>query len=209
MDSFFKNIKDSKYLNNQINENTCVNINIVLAAGAAVGKTAFILRLLYENYKDYMKKDTFLHATCGYSSYLLALNYRDINIILTIWDTEWLTSRLFHIQKRLFENADIVFLLYESSSSYTFTSIKDKIYFFEVNCKRNAIFALICNKYDKCRNEISDEEALEFADINNMLFFHLSLHEKNETGIKELFETVLNEYFSRKEKEQKEYDTYY
>ena len=31
-----------------------------------------------------------------------------------------------------------------------------------------------------------------------MLFFNLSLHEKNETGIKELFEEVLNEYFKRK-----------
>ncbi len=33
-----------------------------------------------------------------------------------------------------------------------------------------------------------------------MLFFHLSLHEKNETAIKELFENVLNEYFKRREK---------
>ena len=65
--------------------------------------------------------------------------------------------------------------------------------------------ALIRNKYDNTyRNEISDEEALEFADENNMLFFHLSLHEKNETGVKELFETILNEYFRRKEKEKKE-----
>ena len=87
----------------------------------------------------------------------------------------------------------------------TLDAIKDKIYFFNDYCIRNAIFALIRNKYDyKCRNEISDEEALEFADKNNMLFFHLSLHEKNETGIKELFETVLNEYFRRKEKEKRE-----
>ena len=35
-----------------------------------------------------------------------------------------------------------------------------------------------------------------------MLFFHLSLHEKNETGIKELFENVLNEYFKRKREEE-------
>ena len=153
-----------------------------------------------------MEHESELKPTFGLDWIPLIINYRNINIKLSIWDTEWLTSRLFHIQKRLFENADIVFLLYESSSSYTFTSIKDKIYFFEDYCKRNAIFALICNKYDKCRNEISDEEALEFADENNMLFFHLSLHEKNETGVKELFETVLNEYFRRKEKEKKEYD---
>ena len=76
--------------------------------------------------------------------------------------------------------------------------------------KKNTIFALIRNKYDNTRKEaISDEEALEFADLNNMLFFHLSLHEKNETGIKELFEKVLNEYFKRRKEEKKKYEHFY
>ena len=71
------------------------------------------------------------------------------------------------------------------------------------------MITLIRNKYDyKCRNEISDDEPLEFADKKNMPFFHLSLHEKYETGVKQLFETVLNEYFRKKEKEKKEYDFY-
>ena len=77
MDLFFKNIKDSKYLISQINENSCVNINIVLAADAGIVKNAFILRLLYGNYKDYRKNNSLLHATCGSSSYSLALNYRN------------------------------------------------------------------------------------------------------------------------------------
>ena len=148
MDLFFKNIKDSKYLISQINENNCVNINIVLAAGAAVGKTAFIFRLLYENYKDYMKKDSHLHGTCGSSSYSLALNYSDTNIELTIWDTEWLTSPFFNIQRKIFEKADIAFLFYDSSFAYSFNSIKDKIYFFKDYCKRNILLALIRKKYD-------------------------------------------------------------
>ena len=41
-----------------------------------------------------------------------------------------------------------------------------------------------------------------------MLFFHLSLNEKNETGVKELFETVINEYFRRKKTEINEDDKF-
>ena len=151
-------------------------------------------------------------ATCGIDYYLLILNYKGINVELKIWDTEWLNSRLFNLQKRIYENADIVFLFYDSSSKETFNTIINKTYYFEDYCKKNTIFALIRNKYDnKYREEVSDEIALEFADKNNMLFFHLSLHEKNETGVKELFENVLNEYFKRKikEKEKKEYELYY
>ena len=60
----------------------------------------------------------------------------------------------------------------------------------------NTILALIRNEYDRTeKEEISGEETIEFADLNNMLFFHLSLHEKNENFIKELFENVLNESF--------------
>ena len=78
--------------------------------------------------------------------------------------------------------------------------LKIKKNFFDNNFKRNTIFALIRNKYDITKEEISDEEAIEFADSNNMLFFHLSLFEENETGIKELFENVFNEYLKRKKK---------
>ena len=107
--------------------------------------------------------------------------------------------------------ADIVFLLYESFQKRTFDAIKNQKYIFEYYCKKNTLFALIRNKYDIRSEDISEEEALEYADRNNMLFFHLSLHEKNETGIKELFENVFNEYFRRKEEEnkKKEYDLFY
>ena len=181
------------------NEKKYAVINIVLASDAAVGKTAFIYRLSYENYKDYMENDKHLFATIGCDFIFLKLKYKDINIKFIIWDTEWINSARFYNNSNLFKKADIVFLFYDSSSEFALDAFKDKKNFFKEVCKRNAIFALIRNKYDINRRiEISDEEALEFADENNMLFFHLSLHEKNETGVKELFETVLNEYFKRK-----------
>ena len=68
-----------------------------------------------------------------------------------------------------------------------------------------SIFLLIRNKYDLKINQenndndndndndyVPDEEALEFADKNNIIFTHASSFEKYETGIKELFTLILN-----------------
>ena len=209
MDSFFKNVKDENYLLNQKNKNKNVRINIVLAAYCRAGKTAFVLRFQNKNYNNYMKQDNQLLPTIVYDYFSLILNHKYIIVEIRIFDTIRFNSHRFNSLFRLFEKADIVFLFYDSSYKYSFESIKDKQYFFAQHCKKNTIFALIRNKYDIKKEEISDEEALEYADLNNMLFFHLSLHEKNETGIKELFEKVLNEYFKRRKEEKKKYEHFY
>ena len=65
------------------------------------------------------------------------------------------------------------------------------------------IFILVANKYDLCLeskdndNIIPDEEAIEFAEANNILFAHLSLKEKYSNGIKELFDKALKEFFKK------------
>ena len=56
-----------------------------------------------------MKKDFLLHATCGCYSYSLALNYRNTNFELTIWDTEWLRPPFFKIQRIIFKKRTLFF----------------------------------------------------------------------------------------------------
>ena len=201
MDSFFKNVKEHSYSNNETHKNNNEIINIVLASECTVGKTAFVLRLKNKNFKNYMKKAQFHSVSIRIDSFSLNFNYKDINVKLKIWDTEWLYSLYSSSFHKFVKKVDIVLLFYDSSMKCTFETFKNKKYFFDNNFKRNTIFALIRNKYDINKEEISDEEAIEFADSNNMLFFHLSLIEKNENGINELFENVLNEYFKRKREE--------
>ena len=62
---------------------------------------------------------------------------------------------------------------------------------------------MVRNKYDKKIDEdnihndiVSDEEALEFAEENNIIFSHISSVIKNETGIKRLFELILDKILS-------------
>ena len=73
----------------------------------------------------------------------------------------------------------------------------------ESNTKLNPIYILVRRKYENILNTkekkdiVSDEEALEYADKNNMHFFHIAINEKYETGINELFEFALKEYIIR------------
>ena len=69
----------------------------------------------------------------------------------------------------------------------SFNYIKNK--YFEVkNEWKYAVFALIRNKYDMKANKdnkdiLLDEEALEFADNNDIIFVLVSSFEKYENGI--------------------------
>ena len=55
------------------------------------------------------------------------------------------------------------------------------------------------NKALKNNDFVSDEEALEFADKNNIKFAHVSSWEKYGNGIEELFTLVLNQILINKE----------
>ena len=45
---------------------------------------------------------------------------------------------------------------------------------------------------------VSDEEALEFTDKNNIFFLHLSNSEKYETGLKNIIYFIINKYVANK-----------
>ena len=67
---------------------------------------------------------------------------------------------------------------------------------------------MIRNKYDSKINEknlniVSDEEVLEFADKNNLFFQHISCFEKNENGIINLIELILDKIFDKEENNNK------
>ena len=70
------------------------------------------------------------------------------------------------------------------------------------DAKKNSLFVLIRSRYDECleTNEnkkiILDEEALEYADLNNLYFAYLSNFEKNDTGFNELLENVFKKFIN-------------
>ena len=136
MDSFFKYVNNRGFTNNEINKNNYVTINILLAADCAVGKTAFVLRLLNKNYKNYMEQDERLLPTTGIDYFLLNLIYKYINAKLQIWDTVWLNSPSFFLSCTSFQKADIVFLFYDSSNKFTLNRLKSKNAFLVIVLKK-------------------------------------------------------------------------
>ena len=65
------------------------------------------------------------------------------------------------------------------------------------NVNNNPIFVLIRSRYDEClekndnKNIVSDEEALEYADLNNLYFAHLSNFEKKTQASMNYLKTFL------------------
>ena len=64
------------------------------------------------------------------------------------------------------------------------------------------MFVLIRSRYDECletndnKNIVSDEEALEYADLNNLYFTHFSNFEKNDIGFDELLKIALKNFIN-------------
>ena len=124
---------------------------------------------------------------------------------MDLWDTAG-KKKYCGITKVFYRNADIILIFYDQLDKSSFKRVDEILIQIKSEGITNVIFALISNKYDKnlenINNEdfVNDEEALEYADKHKLLFTHLSNFVKYETGIKKLFELVLNEYLKREKK---------
>ena len=107
--------------------------------------------------------------------------------------------------------SDVFLLFYDAYDRYSFEKVRDKVkyiydeHYEQQNNNFNCILFLIRSKYElslKSQNDdyVSDEEAMEYADKNNMLFTHISSFEKYDSGIKNLLNLILIEYLRRNNK---------
>ena len=96
------------------------------------------------------------------------------------------------------KDSHVIIFFYDSMNRQSFENIESL--YCSGSLDKNCIFFIVRNKYelkkqfDDNSDIISDEEVLEFADKNNMIFKHISILEKYETGIDELFNHILSEY---------------
>ena len=91
--------------------------------------------------------------------------------------------------------AGAILLFYDSFNRDSFLKAK-KLYANLYKSYPESIYALVRSKYDLSLKEVnndivSDEEALEFANNNNIIFAHLSNFEKYEIGTNELFLKII------------------
>ena len=109
-----------------------------------------------------------------------------------------------HLGKKLIGYNDAIFFFYSSFDRNSFENV-EKIFPKQESNELDYICVLIRNNYELCLkseddNYVSDEEAMEYAEKNSMLFAHISSFEKYDSGIKNLLNLILIEYLRRNNK---------
>ena len=189
--NFIKDTHDYNYL-----------IKILILGKGSIGKTIFLNRIkVIDNYKSFKKilPNNYL-ATIGVDFYIIIIKFNNKIFKFQMWDAAG-QERFSTITNNYYKWKNSILIFYDAFDKESFK--KAKIYYeeaFQMNDK--AIYFLIRCKYDLSSNSeendfISDEEALQFADKNNIIFAHISSFEKNENGINEIFEIILKEYIKK------------
>ena len=176
-----------------------LSIKLVIIGAAYSGKTTFIRYYLGENINidDYPYSSS--PQYCNKS-----INFLNREVDLEIWDTRG-EQRYDRFLKFFIKDSQMIFIFYDSSDKESFERSKT---FFNIakdyTNDEKVVIVLVSNKYNlyvKSKeniNKVSEEEALEYASKNNLLFAHISIVEKYDNGINELIDKALKEYFKRK-----------
>jgi len=174
---------------------------IIVAGTTNVGKTFFMKRIQYYSEGEVFNiqnLDKSYIPTIGRDFTVFNLNIKDKLFKVQLWDVsgeeKW-EDTVYYLAR----GAGAILLFYDSFNRKSFLKAIE----FYTNLYKSypkSIYVLIKGKYDlpfKAENTndiVSDEEALEFANKNEIIFAHLSNFEKYETGIIELFEKIFLKY---------------
>ncbi len=116
---------------------------------------------------------------------------------LQIWDAAG-DERFRTLTKVYFKGSFAICLFYDAYDRDSFEIAKN--YYKEIiETNKDIICILVRSKFELALKEgnkdyVSDEEVLEFADKNKILFSHISSYEKYETGIIKLINLILSKF---------------
>ena len=174
-----------------------ITLKVITVGKSLIGKSFFCNRINL-NYTKFQQLDLKYIATIGFDYYKKVIKLRNKIFLINIWDTcgqEIYQSLI----KNFYKNTKIYLIFYDALDRNSFERVKSFFEDIKTECNTiNPIYVLIRSKYENVldreeKNDIvTDEEALEFADENNIYFFHIGILEKYETGINDLFEFILN-----------------
>ena len=174
--------------NNEISE---IRKKLTFIGASKTGKSTFLHRIV----DNHINKDLDYLPTPGayYSSLKIKNEYG--NFDLDLWDSGGL-EKYYSLVKHFYKDANAILIFYDPYDVSSFDRVKRHINDFKKENIYSAFIVLIRSRYDECLKNndnkiiVSDEEALKFADSNNIYFTHLSNFEKYETGINELMKIV-------------------
>ena len=178
-----------------------ITLKVITVGKSLIGKSFFCNRINL-NYTKFQQLNLTYIPTIGFEFYKKVIKLRNKIFSIDIWDTcgqEVYKSLI----TSFYKNSQIFLIFYDALDRNSFEMAKSYFEDIKIECKTiNPIYVLVRSKYENVLNReekndiVTDEEALEFADENNIYFFHIGILEKYETGINNLFEFILNKYIN-------------
>ena len=176
----------------------------MILGSSNTGKTYLANRIhFYKDYSNFIDCQKDIQPTLDIDFKLFRIKYKNKSIKIQFWDSSG-DDRFENYINAYMRGSNVFILCYDAYIRDSFNYIKNK-YSQIKNESNNSIYVLIRNKYDIKANKdnnniVSDEEALEFADANNIIFRHISNIERNENGIIKLFELILDKVLDEEKK---------
>ena len=172
-----------------------------------IGKTNLIERIKrYHNYSKYKTSQANIKRTIAYDfeTFTVKINNKIIKVLF--WDSVGYEDGRTLFCGWIKGNCRAYLISYDAFNRNSFNNAIKTYEELKIYMNKNPICILVRNKYDleinkesKINEFVSDEEALEFADKNNIKFAHVSSIDKYGNGIKELLTLVLNQILMNEE----------
>ena len=193
-------LDDSEEYSNEI------EIEIVILFSMPNSGQLFLKIRMKNDYFSFALKDLSYNSGTTYGPFYVKVKM--YNKIFNLNFFEIYDRMSINLKKKVFNRFNVFLLFYYGSNRESFTNVQKQFNELKSIFNDNPIYILIRSKYelkfDPNENEenniVKDEEVLEFAEENNLYYFHLAVFEKYETGIKELVEFIIKEYINRNNK---------
>lgn len=158
-------------------------LKIVLIGESGVGKTNLLSRFSRDQFNPNSK------STIGVEFATKTFNVEDKNVKVQIWDTAG-QERYRAITSAYYRGAVGAMLLYDITSSLTFSSLERWLKELRENSDPNIIVMLVGNKSDLTEyRSISREDGMNFAKGQNLLFIETSA--KTSENVNKSFSTLI------------------
>uniref|UniRef100_A0A0K0F0F0 Rab-44 (projected from Caenorhabditis elegans ortholog 4R79.2) n=1 Tax=Strongyloides venezuelensis TaxID=75913 RepID=A0A0K0F0F0_STRVS len=129
---------------------------VVFVGDSAVGKTCFLQRYCYNQFRQAF------NATIGVDFTVKTININDKKVTIQLWDTAG-QERFRSITKQYFRKANAVVLMYDITSEKTFINVRNWIESVKKGVEDRCIMCLIGNKLDLCNDSTNREVPYEYG----------------------------------------------
>ena len=191
-----------EFLDNTKNYYNEIIIKIVIVGKIETGKSFFSIRMDSKNYLEFKGMDLTYNPTIGFEYFCKKVKVKNKIFKIHIWNT--CGGEIYKgIITGFYGNANLFLIFYDAFDRNSFDIAKSYLEDIKTYSNENQIGVLVRCKYENKlnfinnENIVTDEEALEYADKNDLYFFHIAIYEKYETGINELIEFILNQYIKK------------